>query len=70
MIIDGRIVAAFTDAIRETRDEFVQSALEKPREEITAYQLGLIAGTIQGFKRALDVIQAIISEEKARDAQS
>lgn len=68
-VTDGRIVAALTDAIAETRDKFVEGALEKPTEDMTPYQVGLIKGNIQGFKRALDVIDQIISEEKARDAQ-
>lgn len=69
MLLDGSIVAALVDGIRDTRDAFVQNALEKPDEDLTPYQCGLVKGNIQGFKRALDVIQAIISEEKARDAQ-
>ena len=69
MLLDGRIVAEISDKIADARNEFVEVSLEKPRKEISAYEIGHIAGVIEGFKRALDVIQAIISEEKARDAQ-
>lgn len=71
MLVDGRIVAALDDLITAKRDEFSQGALENPPQvvrDLPGYQLGLMAGNIQGFKRALDVIHELIREEEAREA--
>lgn len=72
MLLDGHLVATLDLLIREKRDEFSQGVLENPNTAITdlpGYQFGLVAGNIQGFKRALDVIHKLIAEEEAREAQ-
>ncbi len=71
MLVTGRIVAALDDLIVQKRDEFSQGALENPPQvirDLPGFQMGLIAGNIQGFKRALDVIHELIAEEEAREA--
>ena len=71
MLVTGNIVATLDDLIAKKRDEFCQGVLENPPQgirELPGYQLGLIAGNVQGFKRALDVIHELIAEEEAREA--
>ena len=69
MLVTGQIVAALTDGITELRGQFVEGALETPRADITPYQIGVIVGNIQGFKRALAVIHEIIAKEAQAEAR-
>ena len=59
--------AKLIQLLNEERDKFAVAACRRGFKEQPAYEAGVVVGRIQGYERAIEMVNALLSGEKERD---
>lgn len=62
------LIGVYIGELKREQAEIAESAMLRPKREL--FELGEVAGRYQGLSKALEILEAVLSDEREKEKRS